>query len=70
MALSGGEGLLIALIAFFFFGAKKLPELGKTFGKSIKGFKEGLNEENEAKNEVKNEGSDDKKPPASIEKKD
>ena len=44
MGLNLGEGLLIAGITIFFFGGKKIPELGKTFGQSIKGFKEGMNE--------------------------
>lgn len=45
MGLGFGEGALIALIVFFFFGGKKLPELGKTLGASMKGFKEGMKEE-------------------------
>jgi sec-independent protein translocase protein TatA len=36
------EGLLIAAIALFFFGGKKIPQLGRTLGESIKGFKEGM----------------------------
>jgi sec-independent protein translocase protein TatA len=34
--------LIILLVAFVFFGGKKLPELGKGLGEGIKGFKESL----------------------------
>ncbi len=36
------EGLLIAAIAILMFGGKKIPQLGKTLGESIKGFKDGM----------------------------
>ena len=48
MGLNFGEALLITGIAVLCFGGKKIPELGKTLGKSIKGFKEGLHESDEA----------------------
>lgn len=45
-----GEGLLqpmhllvIIGIAFFVFGPKKIPELGKGLGEGIRGFKQALN---------------------------
>lgn len=34
-----GELLLIALILFFFFGAKRLPEIGRGLGGGIRSFK-------------------------------
>lgn len=34
--------LLIALVAILIFGANRLPELARAFGKAIRGFKEGL----------------------------
>ena len=34
--------VIIALIAFLLFGAKRLPELGKGLGEGLKGFKEGM----------------------------
>ena len=52
MGFSGGEGILIALIATLFFGGKKLPELGRTFGQSIKSFKEGLKEPEDDKKNI------------------
>jgi len=34
--------LVIALIVFVLFGAKRLPELGKGLGEGLKGFKDGI----------------------------
>lgn len=34
--------LLIGIVLFLLFGAKKLPELGKGLGEGLKGFKEGI----------------------------
>lgn len=45
MGINLGEGLLITGIVVFFFGGKKIPELGKTLGSSIRSFKEGMREE-------------------------
>ncbi len=39
------EILIIAFIIILLFGAKKLPELAKGIGSSIKQFKKGLDEE-------------------------
>jgi sec-independent protein translocase protein TatA len=36
--------VVILFIALFVFGPKKLPELGKSLGESIKGFKKAMNE--------------------------
>lgn len=36
--------LLLVLIAMIFFGPSRLPQLGQSLGKAIRGFKEGLNE--------------------------
>lgn len=41
----GGPELIIILAVFvLLFGAKKLPELGSSVGKSIKNFKRGIDE--------------------------
>jgi len=40
------ELMVILLIAFFIFGAKRLPELGSSLGQAIRGFKNGMKEEN------------------------
>lgn len=36
--------LLLLVIALIFFGPSRLPSLGKSMGKAIRGFKDGLNE--------------------------
>lgn len=36
--------LLLLIIILIFFGPSKLPQLGQSLGKAIRGFKEGLNE--------------------------
>jgi sec-independent protein translocase protein TatA len=45
MGIGLTEGLLIAAIVILLFGGKKIPQLGKTLGESIKGFKEGMKTE-------------------------
>ena len=39
--------IVLAIVAFLLFGAKRLPELGKGLGEGLKGFKEGLKGINE-----------------------
>ena len=34
--------ILLAIVAFLLFGAKRLPELGKGLGEGLKGFREGI----------------------------
>ena len=38
--------ILLIIILLIFFGPSRLPQLGQSLGKAIKGFKEGLNEVN------------------------
>ncbi|HHZ01328.1 MAG TPA: twin-arginine translocase TatA/TatE family subunit [Tissierellia bacterium] len=40
------ELLVIFAIVLVVFGPKQLPKLGKTFGKTIKSFKDGIEESN------------------------
>ena len=48
------ELVIILVIALIIFGPKKLPELGKSLGQAIRGFKEGSSKATEeAKNELK-----------------
>ena len=49
-----GEGLIILAIAVLLFGGKKLPQLGKSMGEAIKGFKQGMKEGEEEKKEIEN----------------
>jgi len=51
MGMPGGTELLIVLaIVVLLFGAKKIPELAKGFGKGIKNFKEEMKEVDEVAN--------------------
>ena len=34
--------VVLGVVAFLLFGAKRLPELGKGLGEGLKGFKEGI----------------------------
>lgn len=45
------ELIIVLVIALIFFGPGKLPELGSSIGKAIKGFKKSM-EEPEKKSEV------------------
>lgn len=42
--LGGGELVVILLILVLLFGARKLPDLGSSIGRSIKNFKQGVDE--------------------------
>ena len=39
------ELIIILVIVFFIFGAKRLPEMGKGIGEAIKGFKSSMRED-------------------------
>ena len=41
--LAGQDLMILLAIAFFIFGAKKLPEIGSGLGKALRDFKDGLN---------------------------
>lgn len=51
------ELLVILLIALLIFGAARLPEIGRAFGKTIKELKKGMKEIEEDKEEKKEEKS-------------
>jgi len=40
---------VIAIVALLIFGPKKIPELGNALGKTLRGFKEELNNPNDEK---------------------
>ncbi len=42
MRLGFGEIAIILVVALLFFGPSKLPQLGKSLGDAIRGFKKGL----------------------------
>lgn len=39
--------VVLAVVALLLFGSKRLPEMGKSLGEGLKGFKEGLKGANE-----------------------
>ena len=43
------ELLVILVIVFFIFGAKRLPEMGKGIGEAIKGFKSSMKDDDTKK---------------------
>ena len=49
---SGGEVILVIFIILLLFGAKKLPELSRSLGKSLGEFKKGQKEGNATDNKV------------------
>lgn len=42
--------LLIVLVALFLFGPKRIPEIARSLGDTIRAFREGLAERGEGKN--------------------
>ena len=58
--LGPGELILIVLIIVIIFGARKLPELGKSLGQGIKNFKKSITSEEKDK-----ESLEDKNKPSS-----
>jgi sec-independent protein translocase protein TatA len=51
----GWEWLIILLLILLVFGAKRLPELARSVGKSMTEFKKGLNEAKESADEIAND---------------
>jgi len=49
--LGAPELLILLIIGVVFFGAGKLPELGKNLGKGIKSFKSAMNEDDDEEEE-------------------
>ena len=54
----GWEWIIIGLIVVVFFGAKKIPDIFRGFGKGIREFKEASKE---LKKEIEKDSSEDKK---------
>lgn len=63
MRIGTQELIIILVVVLIIFGPKNLPKLGKMFGKTMKGFKEGIDDSDDAEpaNEKKAEtkGSDE-----------
>lgn len=50
------EVIIIAIVAILIFGPKKIPELGNTLGKTLRGFKEEMSHsEDDSDPETKDE---------------
>jgi len=65
MRIGTNELLIILAVALLIFGPKNLPKLGKMFGKTINGFKKGMEEsEDSDDSEEKAEKKAEKKPEA------
>jgi sec-independent protein translocase protein TatA len=47
--LGMGELVIILVIVLILFGAKRLPDVAKGIGKSLKAFKDGMNESSDDK---------------------
>ena len=43
LGLGWPELAIILIVALLIFGPKKIPELGSSLGKTLRGFKEGVN---------------------------
>lgn len=56
--ISGGELVLVMLLALLFFGSKAIPDIAKTLGKGMREFKKATNE---IKRELDQQTSDIKK---------
>jgi sec-independent protein translocase protein TatA len=56
--ISGGELVLVMLLALLFFGSKAIPDIAKTLGKGMREFKKATNE---IKRELDEQTSDIKK---------
>jgi sec-independent protein translocase protein TatA len=50
--LGAPELIIIALVILLLFGATRLPKLGRSMGQSIRGFKQGLNDDSDEDEEV------------------
>lgn len=54
--------ILLLAIVLLIFGAKRLPEIGRSLGSGLRGFKESINEEPAAATRVVEGGSSDQSP--------
>ena len=61
MRIGTNELLIILVVALLIFGPKNLPKLGKMFGKTINGFKKGMEDEDSDDAEEKTEKKASKK---------
>ena len=55
MRIGTNELLIILVVVLLIFGPKNLPKLSKMFGKTISGFKKGMEDEDAEESEEKTE---------------
>lgn len=55
MGFGWGEILLILLLALLIFGARRIPEIARSFGKGVREFKKGLTDLGDETDEKKDE---------------
>ena len=60
-AISFTHILLLGLVVVIFFGPSRLPQLGQSLGKAIRGFKKGLNDTDDETRDVTEKISDKSK---------
>ena len=65
MRIGTNELLIILVVVLLIFGPKNLPKLGKMFGKTINGFKKGMEDE-----ESSDDDAEDKTEKKAAKKKD
>ena len=61
MRIGTNELLIILVVVLLIFGPKNLPKLGKMFGKTINGFKKGMEDDEDSDDEEKTEKKASKK---------
>ena len=61
MRIGTNELLIILVVVLLIFGPKNLPKLGKMFGKTINGFKKGMEDEESEESEETVEKVEEKK---------
>ncbi len=60
--------ILLLAIVLLIFGAKRLPEIGRSLGSGLRGFKESINEEPTATTRAVEAGSPDEPPAAGADR--
>ena len=60
MRIGTNELLIILVVVLLIFGPKNLPKLGKMFGKTINGFKKGMEDEESEESEETEEKTEKK----------
>lgn len=48
MRIGTNELIIVLVVVLIIFGPKNLPKLGKMFGKTMKGFKEGIDDDGDS----------------------